>query len=144
MTSSYNMQTEAPALETKAQRVAYAIETAGLSVDEVVALTNVTNPTVYRWLNNEAQPYNKYLQPIAFRTGFSMRWLKTGEGPMQGDEEVRESTSLTGDDDLEETNRSTYLKVVGPGGRVMARIDLVFMGTTKPFRIPLDVETDLE
>ena len=138
------MRTEALVLETKAQRVAYAVETAGLTVDEVVALTGVTNPTVYRWLNNEAQPYNKYLQSIASKTGFKVRWLKTGEGNMIAEAESTPEPPEAVTDDLEETNRTTYLQVVGPGGRVMARIDLVFMGTTKPHQVPLDVDVDVE
>ena len=55
-----------------------------------------------------------------------------------------EQVDQEGEEDLVQTHSSTYLKVIGPGGRVMARIDLVFFGTTKPIQIPLDVDTDVE
>ncbi len=67
----------------------------------------------------------------------SRDWLEDGEG-----QPFTPSTDQS--PDLEETGRTTYLKVVGPGGQVMAQIDLVFLGTTKPHQISLDIETGIE
>ena len=59
-------------------------------------------------------------------------------------QESNASSSAQQQGELMETNRAVYLQVVGPGGRVMAQIELVFKATTQPYQIPLDVVTDIE
>ena len=63
----------------------------------------------------------------------SRRWLEEGIGDTFLNQSQDES-------DLEERARSTYLQLVGPGGRIMMQVDLVIMTTTKPHQIPLDVK----
>ena len=91
--------------------------------------------TVERWEKNFSGTDADLLM-ISEKTGVRFEWLKTAEGTMRAEpvpatgqvsedlSPVDQSSSAT--TDLEETGRTTYLKVVGPGGQVMAQIDLVF------------------
>jgi transcriptional regulator with XRE-family HTH domain len=80
---------------TKAGRVAQLMEDEGIGVDRMMEMCGVSDATVYRWLNNTSQPYDKYLQLIAEKTGYALRWLKTGEGPRRLDKPAAGSGALT-------------------------------------------------
>jgi len=40
-------------------------------------------------------------------------------------------------EDLQEAGRTICLRFVGPGDKVLARVDMVLMGPTEPLKVPL-------
>ena len=107
-----------------------------------------TGRTVERWENDQTLPSEGDLLLLAQVLGVRIEWIKTGEGPMQAEPvpatgQVSEDLSpvdQSSSEDLEESARSVYLQLIGPGGRVMMQVDLVIMTTTKPHQIALDVK----
>ena len=86
---SSHLQIKMVQLGTRAKRVAYLMEREGLPVDEVAQICEVGRSTVYRWLNDEAQPYPKKLRMLAEATGYSWIWLRDGTGDMRNGQEAK-------------------------------------------------------
>ena len=86
---SFHLQIKMVQPGTRAKRVAYLAEREGLSVDEVARICEVGRSTVYRWLNDEAQPYPKKLRLLAEATGYSWIWLRDGTGEMSNGQEAK-------------------------------------------------------
>ena len=104
--------------------------------------------TIERWEKGQTEPSEADLRLLMHEMGLRYQWLRSGEGSMQ-EEPVPATGQVTEDfspvdqlssEDLEESARSVYLQLIGPGGRVMMQVDLVIMTTTKPHRIALDVK----
>lgn len=80
-------------MDTRAKRVQYVMEKCDLEPEDVINITGATKSTVYRWMNNESQPYPKYLKKLGSHTGYRWEWLKTGGG----EKEAPAPSTETGD-----------------------------------------------
>lgn len=66
--------------KTLGDRLRYMMDEEGLGIAEIQEICEVSTKTVYRWLKNEATPYDKALTRLSLVTGWKMDWLKSGNG----------------------------------------------------------------
>ncbi len=101
-----------------------------LSTERMARRLGVSDQTVYRWQRLEA-PYPPAVKAV--RSAFPhvrAAWLTHGEGPV---------FSTAPPHGLEEQGRSVCLTLTGPGGEVLARVELVLMGPAQPAEVPLSL-----
>ena len=101
-----------------------------LSAERMARRFSVSDQTVYRW-QRLSEPYPPAVKAV--RSAFPhvrAAWLTHGEEP------VFSSAPPHG---LEEQGRSVCLTLTGPGGRVLARVELVLMGPAQPAEVPLSL-----
>lgn len=71
-------------LTERCSRIAYAISAAGLDQAAVARLIGVKKSAVNQWVSGKTKDLkNDYLFALEDVTGFSARWIATGEGPQR-------------------------------------------------------------
>ncbi len=99
-----------------------------LSTERMARCLGVSDQTVYRW-QRLSEPYPPAVKAV--RSAFPhvrAAWLTHGEEPVFSYEPPH---------GLEEQGRSVCLTLTGPGGEVLARVELVLMGPAQPAEVPI-------
>lgn len=71
-------------LSQRSERVAYAIKASGLNAATAAKRIGVSRSTVSQWCSGSTKDIkNDYLFALEDVTGFSARWIATGQGPQR-------------------------------------------------------------
>ncbi|WP_373889773.1 helix-turn-helix domain-containing protein [Microbacterium sp. ASV81] len=68
----------------KADRLNLALRRSGLTAQQLAAKIDISRATISAWINGRNEPRRKELAAFALATGYPVRWLETGEAPIQG------------------------------------------------------------
>lgn len=71
-------------LDTATDRIAYAIDASGKTLESIAAEIGCTHATLSQWQRGRTDPNSikaGLLQAFGESTGFDVRWLLTGRGP---------------------------------------------------------------
>ncbi|MBK9363038.1 MAG: helix-turn-helix transcriptional regulator [Rubrivivax sp.] len=71
-------------LDTASDRIAYAINASGKTLESIAAEMGCTHATLSQWQRGRTDPHSikaGLLQAFSDVTGFDVRWLLTGKGP---------------------------------------------------------------
>ena len=132
-------------VDSLSERIRTARNRKGPTGKELAKMLGVSESTIYNWQRGDSEPTVGQLQLIADAYAVDFVWLAAGEGSMQA-EPVPATGQVSGDlspvdqpssEDLQEAGRTICLRLVGPGGKVLARVDMVLMGPVEPLKVPL-------
>lgn len=71
-------------LATLGGRVAHAVQASTYPIESIAARMGISKQAIYQWIDGRTKNIrNEHLFPFADITGFSPRWIATGDGPQR-------------------------------------------------------------
>ncbi len=79
-----SMESDDLDLSTLGGRVAHVVRSSTSPIEAIAARMGISKQAIYQWIDGRTKNIrNEHLFPFADITGFSPRWIATGEGPQK-------------------------------------------------------------